>query len=144
MFREDCSPDEFIDVICKNRVYLPCLYVYNKIDQISMEEVDKLARQPHSVVVSCNMKLNLDYMLETIWNYLSLIQVYTKKRGRMFYFLKKISFIFLIKKPLFIPEPPDFEDGLIMRRGSLIEHVCHTIHRTLASEFKYALVWVCD
>lgn len=49
-----------------------------------MEEVDKLARQPHSVVVSCNMKLNLDYMLETIWNYLSLIQVYTKKRGRMF------------------------------------------------------------
>ncbi|OTF73950.1 hypothetical protein BLA29_008612, partial [Euroglyphus maynei] len=81
LFREDCSPDEFIDVICKNRVYLPCLYVYNKIDQISMEEVDKLARQPHSVVVSCNMKLNLDYMLETIWNYLSLIQVYTKKRG---------------------------------------------------------------
>ena len=87
MFREDCSPDEFIDVICKNRAYLPCLYVYNKIDQISMEEVDKLARQPHSVVVSCNMKLNLDYMLETIWNYLSLIQVYTKKRGRMLFFL---------------------------------------------------------
>ncbi|XP_046919957.2 developmentally-regulated GTP-binding protein 2 [Dermatophagoides farinae] len=119
LFREDCSPDEFIDVICKNRAYLPCLYVYNKIDQISMEEVDKLARQPHSVVVSCNMKLNLDYMLETIWNYLSLIQVYTKKRG----------------------QPPDFEDGLIMRRGSSIEHVCHTIHRTLTSQFKYALVW---
>lgn len=87
LFREDCSPDEFIDVICKNRAYLPCLYVYNKIDQISMEEVDKLARQPHSVVVSCNMKLNLDYMLETIWNYLSLIQVYTKKRGRMFFLI---------------------------------------------------------
>lgn len=70
-----------IDVILKNRVYLPCLYVYNKIDQISLEEVASLARQPHSVVVSCNMKLNLDYMLEMIWEYLALIQVYTKKRG---------------------------------------------------------------
>ena len=34
-----------------NRKYLPCLYVYNKIDQIPLEEVDRLARQPHSVVI---------------------------------------------------------------------------------------------
>lgn len=27
LFREDCSPDEFIDVIVGNRVYMPCLYV---------------------------------------------------------------------------------------------------------------------
>lgn len=33
--------DELIDVIQGNRVYIPCLYVYNKIDQISMEEVDR-------------------------------------------------------------------------------------------------------
>ena len=81
LFREDCSADDLIDVVSKNRVYLPCIYIYNKIDQISMEEVDRLARQPHSVVVSCNMRLNLDYMLDKIWEYLALIQVYTKKRG---------------------------------------------------------------
>lgn len=51
LFREDCTADELIDVICANRVYLPCLYVYNKIDQISIEEVDRIARQPNSVVV---------------------------------------------------------------------------------------------
>lgn len=51
LFREDCSPDELIDVINRNRVYLPCLYVYNKIDQVSIEEVDRLAHLPHSVVV---------------------------------------------------------------------------------------------
>lgn len=38
------SVDEFIDVIQGNRVYVSCLYVYNKIDQISIEEVDRLAR----------------------------------------------------------------------------------------------------
>ncbi|XP_045771796.1 developmentally-regulated GTP-binding protein 2 [Maniola jurtina] len=119
LFREDCTPDELIDVILGNRVYLPCLYVYNKIDQISIQEVDRIARQPHSVVVSCNMKLNLDFLLETLWEYLALIRVYTKKPG----------------------QPPDFDDGLILRRGVTIEHVCHSIHRTLASALKYALVW---
>ncbi|GFG36491.1 hypothetical protein Cfor_11829 [Coptotermes formosanus] len=65
LFREDCTADELIDVISANRVYLPCLYVYNKIDQISIEEVDRIARQPNSVVVrvmeinSLEMELNL-------------------------------------------------------------------------------------
>lgn len=51
LFREDCTADELIDVISANRVYMPCLYVYNKIDQISIEEVDKLARRPNACVV---------------------------------------------------------------------------------------------
>ncbi|RMC17591.1 hypothetical protein DUI87_05255 [Hirundo rustica rustica] len=119
LFREDCSPDEFIDVIVGNRVYMPCLYVYNKIDQISMEEVDRLARRPHSVVISCGMKLNLDYLLEKLWEYLALTCIYTKKRGQR----------------------PDFTDAIILRKGASVEHVCHRIHRSLASQFKYALVW---
>ena len=51
LFREDATADQLIDVIVGNRIYLPCLYVYNKIDQIPLEEVDRLARQPHSVVI---------------------------------------------------------------------------------------------
>ena len=119
LFREDATVEEFIDVITDNRVYLPCIYVYNKVDQISIEEVNRLARQPHSVVISCNMMLNLDYLLEVIWEYLALIRVYTKKPGA----------------------PPDFDDGLILRKGVSVEYVCHAIHRTLAANFKYALVW---
>lgn len=65
------------------------------------------------------MKLNLDYLLCILWEYLSLIRVYTKKPG----------------------QPPDFADGLILRKGVTVEHVCHAIHRTLAAQFKYALVW---
>ncbi|XP_068764014.1 developmentally-regulated GTP-binding protein 2 isoform X3 [Struthio camelus] len=93
--------------------------VYNKIDQISMEEVDRLARRPHSVVISCGMKLNLDYLLEKLWEYLALTCIYTKKRGQR----------------------PDFTDAIILRKGASVEHVCHRIHRSLASQFKYALVW---
>ncbi|XP_033117666.1 developmentally-regulated GTP-binding protein 2-like [Anneissia japonica] len=119
LFREDCSADDFIDVICDNRVYLPCIYVYNKIDQISIEEVDRIAHQPHCIVISCEMKLNLDYFLMKLWEYLGLICVYTKKRG----------------------EHPDFKDGIIMRRDCSVEHVCHAIHRSIANSFKYSLVW---
>ncbi|CEG79809.1 Putative Developmentally-regulated GTP-binding protein 2 [Rhizopus microsporus] len=47
------------------------------------------------------------------------MRIYTKKRG----------------------EYPDFGDGLIVRNGATIEHVCHAIHRSLADNFRYALVW---
>ncbi|KAH9590739.1 Developmentally-regulated GTP-binding protein 2 [Schistosoma haematobium] len=69
---------------------------------------------------SCNLKLNLDYLLEKLWDYLNLIQVFTKKRG----------------------QKPDLDEGIILRNGSTVEHICHSIHRSLASQCKYALVWV--
>lgn len=119
LFREDCTADDFIDVIQDNRIYLPCLYVYNKIDCICLEEVDRLARMEDSVVISCNMNLNLDYLLEKIWEYLAMMRIFTKKRG----------------------EQPDFSDAIIMRTGATVEHVCHRVHRTLVDTFKYALVW---
>lgn len=65
------------------------------------------------------MHLNLDYLLEVIWDELKLIRVYTKKPGC----------------------PPDFDDCLILRKGVTVEHVCHSIHRTLVAAFKYSLVW---
>ncbi len=119
IIREDVTVDEFIDVIVGTRKYLPCLYCYNKIDSISIEELDKIAREPNTAVVSCEANLNLDYLKDRIWEALDLIRVYTKKRG----------------------EYPDFQDGIVMRRNSSIEHVCHAIHRNLPDVFKYALLW---
>ncbi|XP_042913772.1 GTP-binding protein 128up-like, partial [Parasteatoda tepidariorum] len=37
VLKGDCTSDELIDVIEGNRVYIPCIYVLNKIDQISIE-----------------------------------------------------------------------------------------------------------
>ena len=36
LFREDASPEDFIDVIMGNCIYIPCIYIYNKIDQIPL------------------------------------------------------------------------------------------------------------
>eukprot|EP00160_Parvularia_atlantis_P021659 Unigene9473_Nuclearia_a/m.28921 Unigene9473_Nuclearia_a/g.28921 ORF Unigene9473_Nuclearia_a/g.28921 Unigene9473_Nuclearia_a/m.28921 type:complete len:366 (+) Unigene9473_Nuclearia_a:37-1134(+) len=119
VIREDATSDEFIDVVVGRRKYMKCLYCYNKIDQVTVEEMDRLARLPNSVVISSAEDLNLDYLIEKIWEHLDLIRVYTKRRG----------------------EYPDFAGGLILRRGATVEHVCHCVHRTLAAQFKYALVW---
>lgn len=119
VIREDITLDQFIDAIDGNRRYLPALYVYNKVDQLTIEEVDRLARQPYTVVVSCEMTLNLDYLIDRIWRSLELLRIYTKKRG--------VS--------------PDFSRPLILRSGTNVEHICHALHRSLPNVFKYALIW---
>lgn len=48
--------DDLIDVIEGNRKYMKCIYVYNKIDVVGIDDVDKLSRQPNSIVISCNLK----------------------------------------------------------------------------------------
>lgn len=119
MIREDITTDEFIDVLIGTRKYIPCMYVYNKIDSISLEQVDKLARTPHTVVISCEMDLNLTYLVEKIWDELGMVKIYTKKRG----------------------DHPDLNDPICLRKGSTIESVCNGVHRSLAPNFRYALVW---
>jgi ribosome-interacting GTPase 1 len=44
--------------------YIRCLYVYNKVDMLYIEEIDQLARRQHSIVISCNAHFNLDLLLE--------------------------------------------------------------------------------
>ncbi|KAJ1966112.1 Ribosome-interacting GTPase 2 [Dipsacomyces acuminosporus] len=119
LVREDVTIDDFIDVVVGNRIYLPCLYVYNKIDAITIEEVDRIAREDYTIVVSIEQDLNMEYLKESIWNYLNLLRVYTKRHG----------------------EYPDFSEGLILRTGATVEDACKAIHKTLLDSFKYALVW---
>ncbi|WJX86507.1 Developmentally-regulated GTP-binding protein 2 [Trifolium repens] len=74
LFREDATVDDFIDVIEGNRKYMKCVYVYNKIDVVGIDDVDRLSRQPNSVVISCNLKLNLDRLLARMWDEMGLVE----------------------------------------------------------------------
>ena len=79
LFKEDATVDDLIDVIEGNRRYVKCLYVYNKIDVCSIEEVDEIARQPNSIPASAGLDLNMDGLLAAIWEKMALVRVYTKK-----------------------------------------------------------------
>jgi small GTP-binding protein len=122
LFREDCGPEELIDVIEGNRKYVRCLYVWNKADVVSMEDCDRLARMPHHVVTSCNLRLNLDRLIDRMWEYLALTRVYSKKRG----------------------QPPDLLEPVVLtagRFGVTVEALCNHLHKDFVRSFKYALVW---
>lgn len=80
-FRQDATIDELIDVIEGNRIYVPCIYVLNKIDQISIEELDIIDKCPHYVPVSAKDEWNFDELMEKIWDYLNLHRIYTKPKG---------------------------------------------------------------
>jgi hypothetical protein len=60
----EATLEELIDVIEGNRVYMPALYVLNKIDAISIEELDLLYKIPMSVPISSSMWLNIDELIE--------------------------------------------------------------------------------
>lgn len=117
---ENVTIDDFIDVINDQHItYIKCLYVYNKIDAVSLEECDRLAREPNTVVMSCELDLGIEDLKEEIWRQLDLLRLYTKRRGVQ----------------------PKFDDPMVVRNNSTILEVCDSIHRDMKNQFKYALVW---
>lgn len=42
IFSMDATVDDLIDALDGNRSYIPCIYLLNKIDAISMEELEIL------------------------------------------------------------------------------------------------------
>lgn len=120
VLRYDATADDLIDVVEGNRAYIPCIYILNKIDQISIEELDIIYKIPHTVPISAHHKWNFDDLLEKMWQYLQLVRIYTKPKGQL----------------------PDYESPVILKNGqNTVEDFAQNLHKTLLTEFKHALVW---
>jgi small GTP-binding protein len=120
IFRVDATDDDLVDIIEGNRIYMPALYILNKIDQITIEELDLLDRVPHAVPISAHHQWNLDELLEKTWEYLDLIRIYTKPKGQV----------------------PDYSAPIVLRSDRrTIEHLCNRIHKNIFANLKHALVW---
>ncbi|KAL7580205.1 hypothetical protein ACA910_012953 [Epithemia clementina (nom. ined.)] len=127
--REAITVDQLVDVIQGNREYKPCLYLYNKIDMVTIEEIDQLARMPHSIVGSVSQGFNIsldpsedDLLKQMLWKYLGLTRIYTKRKG----------------------SPPDLEEPVVLseiRKGTTVKSLCSNVSSELLRDFHYALVW---
>ncbi|KAI2236227.1 Ribosome-interacting GTPase 2, partial [Ophidiomyces ophidiicola] len=114
---ENATVDDFIDVIMKDhRKYIKWQVHYSSLMNTTN---NKLAREPNTCVMSCELDLGVRDVVDRCWEELQLIRVYTKRKG----------------------VEPDFSEALIVRNQSTIEDVCDQIHRTIKEQFKYALVW---
>src|ERR1700753_857475 len=81
--RCDATIDDIIDVLeAKSRSYIPVIYALNKIDAITIEELDLLYRIPNAVPISSEHGWNVDELMEQMWEKLQLKRVYTKPKGK--------------------------------------------------------------
>ncbi|KAK7205394.1 GTP binding protein-like protein [Myxozyma melibiosi] len=119
--RCDATVDDLIDVLeAQNRRYIPVIYALNKIDSISIEELDLLYRIPNAVPISSEHGWNVDELLEMMWDKLNLVRVYTKPKG----------------------QAPDYEQPIVLRQGHCtIENFCNAIHKSLVEQFRTAVVY---
>lgn len=117
---QNATIDDIIDIVEGNRKYVPCLYVMNKIDQITIEELDIIAEVPHHCPVCAHHEWNLDGLTEMMWKYMDLLRIYTKPKGQI----------------------PDYTSPVILPgKNNKIEDFCIRIHKTLLAQFKVAIVW---
>lgn len=112
--------DDIIDIIEGGRKYVPALYVMNKIDQITIEELDIISEIPHHVPVCAHLSWNLDGLADAIWEAMRLLRIYTKPKGQI----------------------PDYTAPVVLPADrNRMEDFCLRIHRSLLAQFKVALVW---
>lgn len=111
------------------RMYIPCIYVLNKIDQISIEELDIIYKIPHCVPISAQHKWNFDDLLDKVWQYLNLVRVYA-----LFDFIGLV-FFFSYTKPK--GQLPDYSSPIVLNADRrTVEDFCLKIHKSLVKDFK--------
>ncbi len=117
---EDIDEDQFIDAVMKNRIYLPNIIVLNKIDMVNKEDLDSVIKKlgRDLIAISAENSENLEELKERIFQKLDIIRIYMKPQK----------------------EEPDFDEPLIVKKGSSIRKVCNILHKDIKDKFRYAIV----
>lgn len=122
--RSDIIPDDLVDHLAGNRVFIPAIAIVNKVDLVGEEGYEEIKEWLDkegfpSVPMVANKKMGVDEAKDFIYDALDMIQVYLKPQGK----------------------DADLEEPLIIRTGSTVGDVCDKLHRDFRRKFRYALVW---
>ncbi len=120
------TDDQLIDVLNGNRIYVPSVIVLNKIDLVNASFVQEIKSKTagnnnnnYFIAVSADSGINIDVLKEAIYQRLGFIRVYMRPKGG----------------------ETDFKEPLIIKNGATVQDVCNKIHRNMAKNFRYGLVW---
>ncbi|MBN1645928.1 GTP-binding protein [Candidatus Woesearchaeota archaeon] len=119
VIRDNIGPDEFIDIIQDNKIYMKSIVVINKIDLVSEERLKQLVRKIRpDLCISAKEKQHTEELKELVFNSLDLIRIYMKEPRK----------------------PADMDVPLIMPRGCTIKQVCEKLHKDFVKKFRFARV----
>jgi ribosome-interacting GTPase 1 len=119
--REDVSYDRFVDVLLRNTVYIQTLTVINKIDLVDNARLWEIQESTDFVFfpISADNDINLEELKERIFEKLDLIRVYMRPKGMK----------------------PDFEEPLVIRKGSSVRDIADKIHGELKHTLRFTRIW---
>jgi ribosome-interacting GTPase 1 len=115
------TDDQLIDVLNGNRIYISSLTVLNKIDLVNKGFIQEVQSKigNNFVPISADAGVNIDALKEAVYQKLDFIRIYMRPKGG----------------------ETDYEEPMIMKNGSTVQDVCNKIHRNMARNFRYGLVW---
>ena len=120
LFRDDVTMDQFIDVLDRNKSYVPMLILLNKVDLVDEAYIEELKKYiPEFIPISADKNTNIDELKDLIFDNLDLVRVYLKPQGRK----------------------ADMEDPLVIKKGSTVIDACGKLHREFVKNFRHAKVW---
>ena len=127
IIHEDVDVNQFIDVVMGNRIYIPSLVIQNKVDM-----VERHGKHANNMFAKLNANINREFIPISAENATNLEKV----REEIF---KKLNLIRIYLKPQ--RGKPDYEEPMIVRRGSRIGDICNKLHRDFKDKFRYAKIW---
>ena len=120
LFREDITMDQLIDVLDRNKSYVPMLILLNKVDLVDDNYLEELKKYiPDFIPISADKKTNIEELKDLIFNNLDLVRIYLKPQGRK----------------------ADMQDPLVIKKGSTVIDACGKLHREFVKNFRHAKVW---
>ncbi|RLE37935.1 GTP-binding protein [Candidatus Woesearchaeota archaeon] len=112
--------DQLIDVIEKNKVYMPAIIVLNKIDTVGPNKLQNVIKAVKpDICISAEKNIGINELKEMIYQKLRLIPIYCKQVGK--------------KADLDVP--------LILKNGATLKTMCEKLHKDFVSKFKFARIW---
>lgn len=120
VIRDDIDADQLIDAIEGNKVYIPSVVVFNKVD-IADAETIKHARSivEPDLMISARNHEHLEELMDLIFDGLNFIRIYTKEVGKK----------------------ADLEVPMIMKSPATVRDLCEKLHKDFLVKFKFVKVW---
>jgi uncharacterized protein len=118
------TDDQLIDALNGNRIYVPSVVVLNKIDLVNPSFIQDVKSKIGSnnnnfVPVSADSGINIDVLKDLIYKRLGFMRIYMRPKGG----------------------ETDYREPLIIKNGATVQDVCNKIHRNMAKNYRYGLVW---
>ncbi len=114
--QEKISQKRLFDAFSPNRVYVPALFVINKVD---MEPKYKELIDGDFVAISADKKEGIDTLINEVWKALKFVTVYLVKPDT----------------------EPDFSDPIVMKSGETLRDVAVKIGSDFADSKKLVKIW---